>query len=163
MSCASVSPPRTVAWPGCTVVGSLNQYEIASFMGVVLSPTHCYLSSSPASPPATELKFYLQIPDGHNQKQTWTEPQICSSHILSLLTFHSLWQAPSVSAFRKRNEKVWNLLEFPITSNWFYVTRKVFIWSPSLTFTVIWSFTIGATARRHFILLLVVIFLQSPG
>ena len=83
-----------------------------------------------------------------------TRPESESSHIISRVTWHSLWQAPS----GQRNKKVWNLLEFPITWNWFLCDHKGFYLAGQARPVLYnWSWT------QHFTLLLVLIFLQSPG
>ena len=67
---------------------------------------------------SSALKFCLQIPDGHNQNQT------------GLTSDLPLWQAPSLTAISRQEKKEigksWNLLEFPITWNWFSCDHKGF-------------------------------------
>ena len=110
-------------YTGC--VGSLNQYEIASFMRVVSCHRLLYLAETCQLVwPGLSLKFCLQIPVGHNQDQTW---DLLGSYQISLSDRLRHSQL-TVGRIKNKLESV-GISNLPETD--FYVTTKVFILSSS--------------------------------
>ena len=109
-------------YTGC--VGSLNQYEIASFMRVVsqssLSVCCMYLASSDLS-----VSLLSDVSSFASKSRTdiiRTRLETCSAHIRS----PSLTGSVTHSRKKRKRGKNWNLVEFPITWNWFLCDHKGF-------------------------------------